>query len=95
MFTKESFEKSVRLLSNRQSFDNIINESRSFNSHTADVSIFLSHSHYDMKLVKMARAFFESFGIKIYVDSYDYLWRNCIENKRKNPAKQVLHIYGY
>ena len=72
MFTKESFEKSVRLLSNRQSFDNIINESRSFNSHTADVSIFLSHSHYDMKLVKMARAFFESFGIKIYVDWADH-----------------------
>lgn len=71
MFSKDSFENAARILSQRQNFDNILNEARDFNSTNAEVSIFLSHSHYDMKIVKMARAFFESFGVKIYVDWAD------------------------
>lgn len=71
MFTKVTFESAAKALSHRQSFENILNEARNYNSRTAEVSIFLSHSHYDMRIVKIARAFFESFGVRIYVDWTD------------------------
>lgn len=91
MFTKESFELSAKLLSGRSSFENIMNETRYFSASTAEISIFLSHSHYDMKYVKIARAFFEQFGVKVYVDWADDTMPKTTSGETASKIKTKIH----
>ena len=73
IFTKFSFEQAVASLTNHSMvFSDVLTESRDYsNAGPLQKTIFLSHSHLDAKYVNMARTFFESLGVYIYVDWAD------------------------
>lgn len=72
IFTRDQFRDAVYSLSGRNTFFDVLNESRSYSqAYSFQKKIFLSHSHYDAKYVNMARTFFENLGISIYVDWAD------------------------
>lgn len=48
-----------------------VNEIRTYTKMDSTTSIFLSHSHKDKNIVEQAKIFFETLGIKIYVDWAD------------------------
>ena len=73
IFTKYRFEQAVASLTNHSMvFSDVLTESRDYsNAGPLQKTIFLSHSHLDAKYVNMARTFFESLGVYIYVDWAD------------------------
>lgn len=90
LFSKSQFREAVSELSGTSYFSNTLNESRdAVNFGYWKRKIFLSHSHYDAQYVNMARKFFESLGIEIYVDWADESMpvKTCVETAVKIKQK--------
>ncbi len=56
-----------------RTFSEVLNESKNENKYLADITIFLSHSHEDLKdgTVNKAIVFLRKLGIRVYIDSQD------------------------
>ena len=69
----------------------ILNEARSYsNKHSAETSIFLSHSHYDSEYVKDVVVLLRKMGVNVYVDWMDDTMPKETSGKTASMLKQKI-----
>jgi hypothetical protein len=71
IFTKQQFANVAYSRTGNRSFSQVVNSARIELKSATTTSLFLSHCHTDLDVVKEAVAFFKGFNINVYVDWMD------------------------
>ena len=74
------------------SFRSIVNEAKTESKYLADTTIFLSHSHDDLRdgSVDKAIVFLRKLGIKVYIDSHDASMPPFTNAETANKIKEAI-----